>query len=277
VFLGIVSLSCILPFVYVLALSLSSNTFVVSGQVGFWPKGFTIKSYEHLMQKIAFWNAFRTSVLRVVIGTILSMFFTITLAYPLSKEKDQFRMRTIYVWIIFFTMLFNGGVIPAYMLINALGLMDTIWALTLSCAVQVFNIVLMLNFYKQIPKEMEEAAYIDGANHFTILFRIYVPLSMASIATLTLFTIVMHWNSWFDGMLYMNRVENYPLQTYLRTIIISLDMTAISTEDIERLKSLNNKSLRAAQIILATIPILCVYPFLQRYFVTGIVLGSVKG
>lgn len=272
-----IAMCCLLPFVNVLALSLSSNAMASSGTVTFWPKGFTLSSYEYLLTKSAFWTAFGVSIKRVVLGVTLNMLITMITAYPLSKSSLKFPGRTAYVWYFFFTMLFAGGLIPSYVLINEIGLMDSIWALILPSTVPVWNIILLLNFYRNIPSELEEAAYIDGAGHFRVLFQVYVPCSLPSLATLTLFCTVGHWNAWFDGLLYMNHASNYPLQSYLQTVFVDVQALGASSENFGLIQELSDNTLKSAQIIIATIPILAVYPFLQRYFVSGLTLGSVKG
>jgi putative aldouronate transport system permease protein len=182
------------------------------------------------------------------------------------------------VWIFFLTMLFSGGLIPNYMLVKQLGLQDTLWALVLPGSVPVFNVILLLNFFRGIPKELEDAAQIDGAGHWTILWRIFVPISLPVLATITLFSVVGHWNSWFDGLIYMNKLENYPLMSYMQSMIIQGNpMRSMSKEERTYFLSISDRTVKAAQIFIAAIPILLVYPFLQRYFVKGIVLGSVKG
>jgi putative aldouronate transport system permease protein len=258
-------------------MSFSSAVYVQAGRVTFWPMGFTLDSYNYLFQKISFWRSFLVSLMRVALGTSINLAFVLLTAYPLSKESSRFRGRTIYVWYFFLTMLVGGGMIPNYLLITGLGLRNTIWALVLPGALPIFNLVLMLNFFRQIPKELEEASLIDGAGHFRTLTQVFVPCSLAAIATISLFCMVGHWNAWFDGMLYMNRPEMRPLQTYLRTVIINMNMTELTGDDWELYATLSDRALRCSQIIIAVIPILSVYPFLQRYFVKGIVLGSVKG
>jgi putative aldouronate transport system permease protein len=173
-------------------------------------------------------------------------------------------------------MLFGGGLIPWYMIIKDTGLMDTIWALVIPSAVPVFNVIVLLNFFRGLPKELEESAKLDGAGYFGVLWRIFVPLSMPSLATLLLFAVVAHWNSWFDGLILSNRTEHYPLQSFLQTIIIKLDPAYLTPRDAELHALVNDRTSRAAQIFVAAFPILIVYPFLQRFFIKGIVLGSVK-
>jgi putative aldouronate transport system permease protein len=199
------------------------------------------------------------------------------LAYPLSKEVKTFRIRTYLAWFVVFTMLFNGGLIPTYMIVRETHLLNSIWSLVIPGAVPVFDVLLMLNFFRGLPKEMEEAALIDGAGHWTILFNIYLPLSLPALATIGLFATVGHWNEWFSAMIYMNSPEKYPLQTYLRTVIIEQDLNQLDPGDaIRQLQDLSLRTTRSAQIFLGALPILMVYPFLQKYFVKGIVLGSVK-
>jgi len=274
-----VSLLCILPLVHVLAISFSGSAAVTGGEVLFWPVDFTLYAYQYVSDKSEFWQALWRTLERVVLGVPLSIVLTIMLAYPLSKETAVFRQRTWYVWIFVFTMLFGGGLIPTYLVVKETQLLDTIWALVIPSAVNVFNAVLMLNFFRGLPKALEEAALVDGAGHWKILWRIFVPLSAPSIATITLFTIVFHWNSWFDGLIYMNRPEHYPLQSYLQTVVVqsALDLIQSGTaQDLRMIAQINDRTTKAAQIFLGALPILLVYPFLQKYFVKGITLGSVK-
>jgi putative aldouronate transport system permease protein len=276
VFLISLSVLCILPLIHLLAMSLSSNNAVATGSVTFWPIEFTWKSYQFIMNKPEFMASFIISIKRVVLGVIVNMVLTILVAYPLSKEAASFKGRTVYVWIFVFTMLFSGGIIPLYMTMRSLGLLDTIWALILTHAVPVYNVVILLNFFRALPKELEEAALMDGAGQWRILWNIYLPLSTPSLATLTLFATVAHWNSWFDGILFMNSPSHYPLQSYLYTVVVGLDTLIKSNTDLEMLALISDRTARAAQIFLGALPILVIYPFLQRYFTKGIILGSVK-
>ncbi|MFD0959167.1 carbohydrate ABC transporter permease [Paenibacillus chungangensis] len=275
-FLTVLAFSCIFPILHLLAVSFSSASAVASGEVALLPVDFTVVSYLYVFGNSAFWQAFLVSVERVLIGMVINMLLTVLLAYPLSKEVQQFRWRTIYAWFFVFTMLFSGGLIPWYMVINELGLLDSIWALVLPAAVPVFNVILMLNFFRGLPKELDESAKIDGAGHWTIMWRIVLPLSLPSLATVLLFTIVGHWNSWFDGLILMNDPGNYPLQSYLRTVVVESDVQFMSDMDIEMQLLLSDRTNRATQVFIAMLPILAVYPLLQRFFVKGIVLGSVK-
>jgi len=276
-FLIALSFACLLPMIHILALSFSGSSEAGAGLVKLWPVGFTTSSYEFILKKPAFLTSIGVTLQRVALGTVVSMFITLLVAYPLSKEAHAFRMRTVYAWVFVFTILFNGGLIPWYMTIKWTGIMDTIWALVLPSAVPVFNIILLLNFFRGLPKELEESASIDGAGHWTTLWRIYAPLSMPAIATITLFTIVNHWNSWFDGLILMKSHDNYPLSTYLQTILVGMDLTSVTGEALNDLREVSDRTAKAAQIFVGALPIMIVYPFLQRYFVKGIVMGSVKG
>ena len=277
VLLALLAMLCIFPILHTLMLSLSSAAAASSGRVTIWPVDFTIKSYLFVLDNPAFIKSFGISLLRVLVGTPVNMILTILVAYPLSRTDGQFRMRGFFVWFFLITILFSGGLIPLYMIIRQTRLIDSFWALIIPGAVPVFNVVLLSNSFKSLPKELEEAAAMDGAGHWTILFRILLPLSLPVLATLTLFTAVGHWNSWFDGLLLMNSPDKYPLQSYLQTVIINPDPRLITERDLALLKLISDRTTRAAQIFIAMVPILLIYPLLQRYFVTGIKLGSVKG
>jgi putative aldouronate transport system permease protein len=268
----------VVPFIHLLAISLSSNTAAMAGEVKLLPIGFTLDAYVYLGHKVEFIRSLRVSLERVMLGTAINMFLVFITAYPLAKETEQFRSRTVYVWFFAITIFLGGGLIPTYMIVKSTGLINTIWALILPGALNVWNMIMMLNFFRGIPKEMEEAATIDGANHWTLLWKIYLPVSLPAIATIGLFTIIGHWNSWFDGILYMNSPDKYPLQTYLSTLITAMNaqMQSVNVEQLKQLENLSEKTLRTAQIFMGALPILMVYPFVQRYFIKGMTVGSVK-
>jgi putative aldouronate transport system permease protein len=276
-FISLLALSCLVPLIHVFAISLSSSAAATGGLVTLWPVNFTLESYAYVARRAAFWKAMGISVLRVLVGVGLNMFFCILCAYPLSKEKDQFRHRTLYAWYFFITMLISGGLIPLYMVIRMMGLMGTFWALVIPGAVPVYNVILLLNFFRQTPRELEDAAIIDGASQWRIMWQIFVPTSTAALATVALLSTVYHWNEWFNGILYSSSPDQYPLQSYLRTIVIDMKLTNMGANDWQALVVVSDKTAKCAQIFLASLPILLVYPFLQRYFVKGMVLGSVKG
>lgn len=275
-FLSLITFLCIVPFIHLLAVSLSSNVAASAGEVKLLPIGFTFEAYHFLGQKVEFIRSLGVSLQRVILGTIINMFFVFITAYPLSKVNSQFRFRTWYVWFFAITMFFGGGLIPTYIVVKETMLMNTIWALILPGALNVWNTIMMLNFFRGIPKELEEAAFIDGAGHWTVLWKIFLPVSLPSIATIGLFTIVGHWNAWFDGIIYMNSPDKYPLQSYLFTLVTSINLKMITSDDISTLQNLSEKTLRTAQIFLGALPIMLVYPFLQKYFVKGMTVGSVK-
>jgi len=275
-FLSLLAVLCLLPLVHVFAVSLSANHAASAGIVKLWPVDFNTKSYSYVLGKEEFIRSLLVSVKRVILGTTVNMLMIVLLAYPLSKESTKFKSRTWYVWTFVITILFSGGLIPYYMMIKATGLLDSIWALVIPGAVPVFSVILLLNFFRGLPKELEEAAFIDGAGHFTTLFRIFLPLSTPALATLLLLTMVGHWNSWFDGLIFMNSPEHYPLQSYLQTIVIQKDFSTLTDLNSEALRQISDRTVKAAQIFMGALPVLVVYPFLQKYFMKGIVLGSVK-
>lgn len=278
IFLSITAFICLIPIINVLALSFSTSTAAASGLVKLWPVDFTLESYSFIMDKPDFIRSLLVTIKRASLGLIINMALVILIAYPLSKEKNVFRGRNIYAWFFLITMLFSGGLIPSYMTIKKVGILDTVWALVLPGAVPVFNVLILMNFMRGLPKEIEESAFIDGAGPWTSLFKIVIPLSIPSLATITLFTLVGHWNSWFDGLIYMNNPRNYPLQSYLQTVVISRDLSlAMDTSQAAALAKVSDRTTKSAQVFLAALPIMMVYPFLQKYFMTGLVMGSVKG
>lgn len=271
-----IALVCILPILHIFAISLSSENAVNSGIVRFLPVDFTLASYNYILKDPKFFTAMGVSFKRVILGVGLSMFFTILAAYPLSKSKLQFRARQLYVWFFMVTMMVGGGLIPSYLVISKLGLIDTIWALVLPTSVNAFYIILLQNYIKSLPDEIMESAFVDGAGHWITLWKIVLPLCKPVLATLVLFIAVAHWNAWFDGLIYMDKTVNYPLQSYLQTIVVEINMDIIQSID-DTLMNVTQKSSKSAQIFLAMLPIICVYPFLQKFFTKGIVMGSVKG
>lgn len=221
-------------------------------------------------------RAYSNTLFRVFVGTGLNLVVTISLAYGLSK--DNLKGKTVITGFVFFTMLFSGGLIPTFILVKGLGLIDSRWAMVLPCLVNTWNLLIMRNFFYAIPKSLEEAAVIDGANDIQILTKVVLPLSKASIATIGLFYAVSHWNAWFDAMLYINKTPLLPMQNILRNIITAA--SSIGDLGAEAYNSLDvvppSQSIRAATIVITTLPILVVYPFVQKYFVKGVMVGSVK-
>lgn len=264
------------PFVTVLAQSFSSPGAIKSGQVSFWPVGFNIDTYIAVAQNGTFWRNYGNTVLYTVVGTVIAMILTTTYAFVLSKH--HLRGRKILIGIAVFTMFFNGGLVPNYVLISELGMKNTMWALVLPGAISVFNLLVMKSFFENLPKDLEEAAQIDGLSWFGIFGRIVLPLSKAVIATMVLFYSVAFWNDWFAAFLYLDKTELFPVTLFLRNLIAGASTAAsegaaASGSTTAALSS----NIQAVTMILTVIPILCIYPFVQRYFVSGIMLGSVKG
>ena len=269
------TMCCLFPLLNMVAISFSDKAAASANMVGLVPVDFTTSAYKTLLGESQFWVSFWISIKRVFLGTIINMILTILLAYPLSKSKREFKGHDVYMYIVIFAMLFSGGMIPIYLTIKSYGLLNSTWALILPGAVPVFNVILLMNFFKGVPKSLEEAAAIDGASKLTILLKIYLPISMPALATIILFCIVNHWNDFFSGLVYMNKTSMYPLQTYIQQL--SVDMSQITDpEQLKRFAQVSNKTLDAAKIVVSTIPLLIIYPFLQKYFVSGIVIGAVK-
>lgn len=271
-------LLCLLPILHTLALSLSDKASATAGLVGLWPVNFTGAAYAAILRDSQFFTSLGNSVLRVALGVPINVLFCILMGYPLSRSKKQFPQRNIYMWFLVFTMLFSGGMIPAYMLIYSLGLLDSIWALILPSAVGAYNIILVMNYFKSLPGELDEAARIDGAGAMRIMWSIYVPLALPVIATVALFSFVGHWNSWFDAAIYIESQQKIPLQTYIQQLVVESSVSSsLSPQEQMMLAEVSGKSFNAAKVFVTMLPLLVVYPFVQRYFVQGIVIGSVKG
>ena len=279
IIIAILALSCMVPILNLLATSFSSSQAIIQNRVGLLPVEFNLKAYEYVIKNTRFWESIKISTIRVVVGVPLNVMFAIMAAYPLSKEDYEFGARKFYVAILLTAMLFNGGLMPTYYLVSKLGIIDTIWSLTLPGALPIFSCIIMMNFFRGIPKELEESAKIDGSGQWRILFQIFIPLSKPSIATITLFSLIGHWNSWFDGLIYSNHTENYPLQSYLQTLVVSTTeaLTSGDLKEIMDLTQVNDTNMKAAQIFISIIPLMIVYPFMQKHFTKGLTLGSVKG
>ncbi|CAM3288302.1 carbohydrate ABC transporter permease [Vagococcus fessus] len=265
------------PIIHTIAISFSSSGAASKGDVTFLPVNFTTNSYNKIINDKSFWTAFMVSIKRVILGGGLNLLLVIMMAFPLSRTTKQFKYRNVYMWILMFTMLFSGGIIPTYFIVSKLKLINTLWALILPGAVSAYNVILMMNFFRGIPDSLEEAAIIDGANPLTVLIKIFLPISLPSIATITLFTIVGHWNNFFDGLIYINDQAKIPLQTYLQQLIISRTGTEqLTAEEMVAMSSVSSLTLDAAKILVSMIPILLIYPLMQRFLISGLVLGSVK-
>ena len=273
-FLIFLAIICILPFLHILAISFSDTNSVMANTVKFLPKGFRMDAYMKIFSTGNLLSSFLVTIKRMLLGTLYSMLMTISVAFPLSFDSSQFPGRKFYVLFFFFSMMFSGGIIPYYMLINELNLMDSIWALVLG-GVPISNMIILLNFFRAIPKDIFESARIDGASYGKILIGIFLPLSMPSLATLSMLCLIGHWNDWFGGLIYMKSVANYPLQTYLYNAYQNVSEFFVSGNN--SLYNVPRQAIIAAQTIITILPTLVVFPVLQRYVKTGLILGSVKG
>jgi len=282
IYLGIVygiligsGILCLFPFLNVLAKSLSANWAIISGKVGLLPVAFTMENVMFVIRDRLFQNAFLIAIFVTVVGTLGSVVFTAVTAYPLSKKHLPGIKFILLLYI--FTMLFNGGLVPTYLLVKNLHLMDNLGSLILPALINVFNMLLMKNYYESLPESLEESAKLDGASNLRIVLSIVIPISAPVFATISLFYAVYFWSDWFHPMLYLNEPALKPLQLYLRDIILQASDENLLNQDIDALLNLSPEGIRNATIIVSTIPILLVYPMLQRYFIKGILIGSVKG
>jgi len=273
---GVVTL---LPFLHIVAKAFSGEGPVVAGLISFWPKEFQIGTVLYVLRKPEFFGSFRVSVIVTIVGTAIAMFLTVTAAYPLSKP--ELRGRKLFLYVFVFIMLFNAGMVPNYLLFRSLRLTNTIWALIFSGAFSVYNMFVVKNYFESLPESIEEAAKIDGASNVYTLIRIVLPMSLPVLATVTLFYGVAFWNNYMAGVLYITDASLKPLQQYLYDLIKEalsiVDMTTGNITNTDTVMNLTSESVRAATIVVSTVPILLLYPFLQKYFVKGITIGSVKG
>lgn len=278
ILLIIIALLCVLPVLNVLAISFSSSSAVSAGKVLFWPVEFTLNSYEFALTDPQFFRSLGISVLRAVLGVGINMILVVITAYPLARDPKKLHGRNLYMGYFVLTMLIGGGLIPTYIVVSKAGLIDTIWSLILPSALPVYYMVIMMNFMRGLPKELEEAALIDGASPIQTLIRVILPCLKPALATIALFCLVNHWNDWFSGLIYMGSSKHYPLMTYLQTQIVKFDEVLMhsSGEYMELIVKMNTRTGRAAQLFLASVPLLLIYPFLQKYFTKGLILGSVK-
>lgn len=261
------------PFVNIVARSFSQETYIRDGSVNLIPRGFNTHTYQIIMTDGIFWRNYANTVYYTTVSTVIAMVLTTTYAYVLSKK--HLKGRTALIGIAVFTMFFSGGIIPNYILITSLGFKNQVWALALPNAISVFNLLVMKAFFENMPTELEEAAAVDGLNTYGTLLRIVLPLSKAVIATMVLFYSVTFWNSWFGAFLYMDKSELLPVTVYLRNLLAAATGASFAGGSANDLQAAAN--IQAVTIVLTVVPILCVYPFIQKYFVRGVMLGAVKG
>ncbi|GAB2909530.1 carbohydrate ABC transporter permease [Nonomuraea fastidiosa] len=272
--LTVVVIVTLYPFVNILARSFSSQSAISAGEVNLLPKGFNLTTYKIVAADPMFWTNYRNTVVYTVVATFIAIVLTTSYAYVLSKK--HLKGRTFLIGIAVFTMFFSGGLIPNYVLISSLGMKNTIWAIVLPNAISVFNLLVMKAFFENLPRDLEEAAAIDGLNTYGILWKIVLPLSKAVLATMILFYAVSFWNSWFPAFLYMNEADLFPVTVYLRNLIAGAtgaDSFGAAAAEVTQAAA----NIQAVTIVLTVLPILLVYPFVQRYFVSGVMLGAVKG
>ena len=272
ILLIILALLCVTPFIHIVAVSFSDAASTSAGTVGLWPKGFQLDAYIKVLKDPSVYKAFGITLLRMVLGTAYSMIVTVCAAYPLSYDKDEFPGRRFFVVFFFIAMIFNGGIIPYYLLIKELNLLNTIWALVIG-TVPIGNVIILMNFFRTLPKGLREAAEMDGASHWHILTRIYLPLSKPSLATLAMLCLIGHWNDWFGGLIYMQDMDKYPLQTYIYN---AMQSTSTFTDAVSGADVAPRQAVIAALIAISIIPVIIVFPILQKHVKDGMVIGAIK-
>ncbi|QAY69867.1 carbohydrate ABC transporter permease [Xylanimonas protaetiae] len=275
IFLTLLSLVTIYPFVNLVAKAFSSDGEIAAGHVNLWPRGFTTTTFHFVLTDPMFWLNYRNTLVYTVLGTVIAMAITTTFAYAISRPN--LRGRGFFVGIAVFTMFFGGGLIPNYILVTQwLHMRNTIWAIVLPGALSVFNLLVMKSFFENFPTELEEAASLDGLSTYGVFFRVVMPLSKAVLATMTLFYAVGAWNSWFGAFLYLDDKTKFPVMMYLRNLIAgatgSVDIAGNANDAVQI-----GQNIQSVTMLLTVLPIVCVYPFVQKYFVSGVMLGSVKG
>jgi len=278
VIIAILAIVCLLaayPVILVASSSFSDPNAVITNKVLLWPVNPTQKAYNMVFGHPEIWRCYGNTIMYTLLGTAINVFLTAAGAYPLSRS--DFCGRNFFMAIFIFTMFFSGGMIPSYLLVKNLGLLNSIWALLIPGAVSTWNLIIMRTFFQNtIPAELQEAAFVDGSNDLGVFFKIVLPLSTPIIAVMVLFYGVGHWNSWFSALLYLSDRSKYPLQIILREILIqssTQDMSGGAISDQEMI----GETIKYATMVVATLPILCLYPFLQRYFVKGVMIGAIKG
>lgn len=263
------------PFLHMLAVSLSSDVNVMKNNISFWPKGFNVNMYELVLGDPKIWTAYKNTLIYTMLGTIISLVVTSTGAYALSRR--DMALRKSFTMLIVITMFFSGGMIPTFLVVRSLDMVDTIWGMVLPGAVSTWNLILMRTFFSGIPKELEESGRIDGLNDIGIFMRIIVPLSKASFATIALFYAVGMWNNFISPLLYLRTPDLFPLQVLLRNLVLAGSASSGDVTGIGGDNQVVEESLKYATIMVSTLPILAVYPFVQKYFVKGAMIGAVKG
>ena len=275
--LALVALSCLYPLWYTLCLSISKKSAVDAGWVSAYPIGFSLANYKKIVSDSVFLNSVWISVRRVLIGTPLTLAIIVLVAYPISKSARSFRGRNFVIWLLVFCMLFGAGLVPWYISMVKLKMINNFWGLILSTGLPIYYVILVMNFFRSIPKELEEAAIMDGAGQWRLLIDIVLPCSLPVLATITLFVGVNYWNEYYNGMLLSTTDTFYPLMTYIKSLVIPINTSVSMTpEQLKEMAKLSNDGLNAAKVFVALVPMLVIYPWLQKYFISGIMIGSVK-
>ncbi len=284
----LVLLTTLYPVLHIASVSFSDDVSVMGNRVTFYPVNFNLRAYQLIFSSPLIPNAFKNAVIYTVVGTVVNMLLTTTMAYALSKPRLAFR--GLITAAVIFTFFFGGGLIPTFLLVRRLGMYNTIWALAMPAAISTFYLIVMRTFFQTLPQELEDSAVVDGANDITIFFRIMLPISKAAVATITLFYAVSHWNSWFPAVVYFSKAERYPLQVILRQIVIENQMTEALLErgEMAAARAMDEQEqsdqliasvdrIKFATLFASIVPMLIIYPFIQRYFVRGLMIGSLKG
>ncbi|MGO4344337.1 ABC transporter permease [Paenibacillus sp. FSL A5-0031] len=269
----VLSLLCLLPFLYVVAVSVTPESEVLRRGIVIIPESFTFAAYKEVFISNGIGQAYKITLFRTIVGTALNVFFTVIAAYPLSKK--YLPGRSPFLLFIVFTMMFSGGLIPTYLLIRSLGMLNSPWVLIIPHLISAFNLVIIKGFFEQLPAEIEESARVDGASELQSLWKIILPLSMPVLATISLFYAVGHWNSYFDAIVYINDANLMPLQVVLRNIL--LNIANQSAESMANTGTVSQFAVQMAAVVVTTVPILIVYPFMQKHFTKGMLMGSIKG
>ena len=272
--LTVIAAAMVLPFLYIFSVSFSSIEEYLRKDFILWPEQWVTDAYRYILSNDKFVKSVLVTIFITVLGTTLNLAFTSTMAYALSKP---FYGQKLFLFMVLFTFLFSAGIIPTYLIVKATGLLNSVWALIIPVLISPWNLIVFSQFFKSIPEELNEAALIDGAGPFTVFARVVLPLSKPALATFGLFYAVMHWNSYFTGMLYLSNPKLWTIQLLLRQIVVVNDTSSLSAEQFVNVQPPPAETIQMAAILLATLPILVVYPFLQKHFAKGVMIGSVKG
>jgi putative aldouronate transport system permease protein len=267
------------PLVFVLSASFSDARLIYQNPIVLWPKGFTLEGYKTVFENSDIWNGYKNTFVYTILGTFVNILMTVLGAYPLSRK--DFYGRNLFTFFFVFTMFFNGGLIPTYLVIQSLGMINTVWVMVIPMAISVYNLIIMRTYFQtRIPEELQESAKIDGCSNIRLLIKIVLPLSTPIIAVMVLFYAVGHWNSYFHALIYLSDRTRYPLQLVLREILLRSEMESmlnIATDEAYAERMMSRESIKYAVVAVASIPMLILYPFLQKFFKEGIMVGALKG